>query len=52
MGKGGHTYVVKALEIVISISMKQKLFKQNLDASYSEYYSYTVELLNDILELQ
>ena len=52
LDEGGHTYVAKVLEIAISTSMKNKLFKQGFDASHSEYYSYTVELLNDILQLQ
>jgi len=52
LDEGGHTYVAKVLEIAISTSMKNKLFKQDLDAGHSEYYSYTVELLNDILQLQ
>ena len=52
LDEGGHTYVAKVLEMVISTSMKNKLFKQSLDAGHSEYYSYTVELLNDILQLQ
>ena len=52
LDEGGHTYVAKVLEIVISTSMKNKLFKQDFDAGHSEYYSYTVELLNDILQLQ
>jgi len=52
LDEGGHTYVAKVLEIVISTSMKNKLFKQDFDAGHSEYYSYTVELLNDILRLQ
>ena len=52
LDEGGHTYVAKVLEIAISTSMKNKLFKQGFDASHSEYYSYTVELLNDILRLQ
>ena len=52
LDEGGHTYVAKVLEIAISTSMKNKIFKQGFDASHSEYYSYTVELLNDILQLQ
>ena len=52
LDEGGHTYVAKVLEIVISTSMKNKLFKQDFDAGHSEYYSYTVELLNDILQLE
>ena len=52
LDEGGHTYVAKVLEIAISTSMKNKLFKQGFDASHSEYYSYTVELLNNILQLQ
>ena len=52
LDEGGHTYVAKVLEIAISTSMKNKLFKQGFDASHSEYYSYTVELLNDIFQLQ
>jgi len=52
LDEGGHTYVAKVLEIAISTSMKNKLFKQGFDTSYSEYYSYTVELLNDILQLR
>ncbi len=52
LDEGGHTYVAKVLEIVISTSMKNKLFKQDFDVGHSEYYSYTVELLNDILQLR
>jgi len=52
LDEGGHTYVAKVLEIAISTSMKNKLFRQDFDAVHSEYYSYTVELLNDILQLE
>ena len=52
LDEGGHAYVAKVLEIAISTSMKNKLFTQDFDAVHSEYYSYTVELLNDILQLQ
>ena len=52
LDEGGHTYVAKVLEIAISTSMKNKLFRQDFDAVHSEYYSYTVELLNDILQLR
>ena len=52
LDEGGHTYVAKVLEIAISTSMKNRLFKQDFDASHSEYYSNTVELLNDIFQLQ
>ena len=52
LDEGGHTYVAKVLEIAISTSMKNKLFKQDFDTGYSEYYSYTVELLKDILQLR
>ena len=52
LDEGGHAYVAKVLEIAISTSMKNKLFRQDFDAVHSEYYSYTVELLNDILQLE
>ena len=50
--EGGLSYIAKVLELVISTSMNNTLFKQEFNASYSDYYSCTVELINDIFELK
>ena len=52
LDEGGHSYVAKVLELVIATSMKNRSFTQDFVASHSDYYCCTVEMLNEILEVQ
>ena len=52
LDEGGHSYVAKVLELVIATSMKHSSFKQDFVASHSDYYCCTIEMLNEIFEVQ
>ncbi len=52
LDEAGLAYVAKVLELAIPALMSRDIFENEFIASYSDYYSCTVDLFNDIFELE
>tara|TARA_B100002052_G_C15885579_1_gene601348 strand:+ start:2502 stop:3206 length:705 start_codon:yes stop_codon:yes gene_type:complete len=50
--EGGLSYIPKVLELSVSSAMNSKIFDRESATSYSDYYAYTVQLLQDVFELE
>ena len=50
--EGGLTYIAKVLELVTPTVMLSNAFNQGSDQTVSDYYQYTLELMQDILSIE
>ena len=50
--EGGLSYIPKVLELSVSSAMNSKIFDRESATSYSGYYAFTVQLLQDVFELE
>ena len=50
--EGGLTYIAKVLELVTPTVMLSDAFNQGSNQTVSDYYQYTLELMQDILSIE